>query len=187
MRFQAALRGALCAMLSWAAMLPAAAQKVEVNFDKKAPFKQYKRYAWGKNSLVTRQTPEVEAEIEKKIEAAADRELKAKGFSPDAVNPDFFIHYDAGAMPNPEGSMATWRQPIAGGSSISGTFYGVSADVWLQVEGSLRFSIEDPSSKAVVWQSLASRKTNDPKKFLKNLDKEINRLVAKGLEKFPPK
>jgi len=187
MRSKGITRPAVCGVALSLALIPAAAQKVEVTYDKGAPFKQYKHYAWGKNSMVSRQTKEVEAEIEKRIEAAADRELKAKGFSQDSTNPDFLIRYDAGAMANPEASMATWRQQVAGNQSISGTFYGVSPDVWLQVEGGLRFSIEDPSSKAVVWQSLASKKTNDPKKFLKNLDKEIDALVRKGLGKFPPK
>ena len=180
---------ALCALSVSLALAPAVAQNVEVNYDKGAPFKQYKRYAWGKNSLVSRQTPEVEAEIQKKIEASADRQLAAKGFAKDDAKPDFWIHYDAGAIPNPDGRTAGYKAPVpgVGGVFVTGTFSGVSADIWLQVTGMLKFSVQDAASKGVVWESMTTKKTNDPKKFLKNLDSEIDKLVAKGLQKFPPK
>ncbi|HTQ86160.1 MAG TPA: DUF4136 domain-containing protein [Candidatus Solibacter sp.] len=187
MRPQTATRIALGLVLFSLTAFSAAAQKAEITFDKNAPFKQYKRYAWGKNNLVTRQTPEMEAVIEKKIEADAERLLTSKGFTKDEANPDFLIHYDAGAIPDPGASMPTYKQYLAGGGMISGTISGVTADVWLQIAGHLEFSIQDISSKNVVWKSLVTKKTNDPKKFLKNLDSEINKLTTKALEKFPPK
>ena len=189
MRWKVITLPALCALSLGLVPSPATAQKVEVTYDKSASFKQYKRYAWGKNSLVTRQTAEVEAEIEKKIEASADRALAAKGLIKDDAKPDFLIRYDAGAMPNPDGSAPGYKVPVPGGGGmfVEGTFSGVSADIWLQVSGMLKFSIQDAPSKATVWQSLVTKKTNDPKKFLRNLDSEIDKMASKGLEKFPPK
>ena len=176
-----------CTFAGCFAALPASAQKVEVTADNNAPFKKYKRYAWGKNSLVTRQTPEIEAQIEKKIEASADRQLASKGFVLDPANPDFVIHYDAGAIPDPDAADATWSQPIHGGDYIlSGTFNGVPMDVWVRSVGLMKFGVQDASSKNVVWQSVLKTKA-DPKKFMKNADAEIDKLVKKGLEKFPPK
>jgi hypothetical protein len=70
---------------------------------------------------------------------------------------------------------------------LSGTFSGVTMDVWLQVTGVLKFSVQDAASKDVVWTSVVTAKTNDPKKFMRNVDSEINKLVTKGLQKFPPK
>ncbi|HMD30560.1 MAG TPA: DUF4136 domain-containing protein [Candidatus Acidoferrales bacterium] len=176
-----------CALTCGLALAPAFAQKVDVTVDQNAHFKKYKRYAWGKNSLVTRQTADVEAQIEQKIEAAANFQLTTKGFVLDAAQPDFVIHYDAGAMPDPGASAATWQQPIAGGDYIGGTFAGVPMDVWLQVTGVIKFAVQDTKSQTVVWQSVLTKKTNEPKKFMKNLDSEINKLVAKSLQKFPPK
>jgi hypothetical protein len=92
-------------------------------------------------------------------------------------------------MPNPDGSAPGYKVPVPGGGGmfVEGTFSGVSADIWLQVSGMLKFSIQDAPSKATVWQSLVTKKTNDPKKFLRNLDSEIDKMASKGLEKFPPK
>jgi len=176
-----------CAVASGLMPLSLSAQKVDVTADKNAPFKKYKRYAWGKNSLVTRQTPEVEAQIEKKIEASADQQLAAKGFVLDPAHPDFVIHYDAGAMPDPNTQDATWQQPIYGGDYIaSGNFNGVPIDVWMRSVGLMKFSVQDAPSKNVVWQSVLKTKV-DPKKFMQNADSEIDKLVKKSLEKFPPK
>jgi len=187
MRIKTIALAAVCGLGIAAFAVPARAQKVDVTFDKSASFKKYKRYAWGKNSLVTRQTADAEAQIEKEIESAADRQLSAKGFVLDPAHPDFVIHYDAGAMPMPEASDASWTQPVAGNVMLSGTFSGVTMDVWLQVTGVLKFSVHDAASKGVVWTSVVTAKTNDPKKFMRNVDSEINKLVTKGLQKFPPK
>ena len=178
---------ALTALWCGAYAPTARAQKVEVTADKNAPFKKYKRYAWGKNSLVTRQTADVEANIENKIKAAADQQLAAKGFVLAPANPDFLIHYDGGAMPMPGASDATWNQPVYGNYMLSGTFSGVPMDVWLRVTAVLKFSVQDASSKNDVWTSVLKTETNEPKKFMKNADSEINKLVAKSLQKFPPK
>jgi len=176
-----------CAFACGLAAIPAAAQKVDVTVDPSANFKKYKRYAWGKNSLVTRQTADVEAKIEKKIEAAADQQLASKGFVLDPAHPDFVIHYDAGAIPDPDTAAATWSQPIYGGDYVlSGTFSGVPMDVWLQATALVKFAVQDASSKNVVWQSVLKKKA-DPQKFMRDLDGEINKLVAKSLQKFPPK
>jgi Domain of unknown function (DUF4136) len=187
MRTRAIFLMSLFVVIWGLASAPAMAQKVEVTVDKSAPFKKYKRYAWGKNSLVTRQTADVEAQIEKKIEASADQQLASKGFVLDPAHPDFVIHYDAGAMPMPGASVPTWTQPIGGGDYLTGTFAGVPMDVWLQVTGVLKFGVQDAASKSVVWQSVLTTKTNDPKKFIRNIDSEVDKLVAKGLQKFPPK
>ena len=178
---------ALCGLLFSLAVTPAPAQKVEVTYDHTTSFKQYRTYAWGKNTLVSRQKPEVADQIQKTIEAAADSELRRKGFSLSEARPDFYISYDAGALPDTKAGIPTTVVPLGPGGAIYGSIPGVSLDVWLEVVGHLQFAIQDAPSNAVVWQSLTTKKVANTKKFLNNLQSEINNFVAKGLEKFPPK
>ena len=56
------------------------AQKVKSNYDKSANFGKYKKYAWGKNYLLTRQTKTDEANINLAIIDSINRDLQAAGF-----------------------------------------------------------------------------------------------------------
>ena len=77
----------------------AVAQNVKSTFDKSADFKRYKKYTWGSNYLLTRQTKEVQEQINMAIVDLIDRNLRAGGFVEDDRNPDFRITYDAGGLP----------------------------------------------------------------------------------------
>jgi len=178
---------AIASMMFGFSAAVARAQKVEVTYDQHANFKQYKSYAWGKNKLVSRQKPEVADQIEKTIEASVDRELQKKGFVLNATKPDFYISYSAGALPDTKGGIPTTVVPIGPTGAIYGAIPGVSLDVWLEVVGHLKITIQDAGSGGAAWESLTSKKVKNTSKFLNNLQVEIDKMVAKGLEKFPPK
>jgi Domain of unknown function (DUF4136) len=180
-------RRLLCALLLSMAGAGAAAQKVEVTFDHAATFKHYKSYAWGKNKLVSRQRPEVADQIEKTIENSADNVLQKKGFVLNPAKPDFYLSYSAGALPDTKTGIPTTVVPVGPGGALYGAIPGVSLDVWLEVVGMLKFSVQDASSNAEVWQSFTSKKVTNTRRFLNNMQSEIDKFVAKGLEKFPPK
>ncbi|HVN08569.1 MAG TPA: DUF4136 domain-containing protein [Patescibacteria group bacterium] len=167
--------------------IPASAQKVDVQFNHDVSFKPYKRYAWGKNNLVTRQRPEVEAAIEQHIEDSAEHDLASKGFVKDNEHPDFYIHYSAGGLPDTKENMPQAKFMIPGGSLATASIYGATLDVWMHVIGAIRFEIQDAKSNDTVWQATATKKIKDTKKFAQNLQKEIDNITKKALEKFPPK
>jgi hypothetical protein len=77
----------------------AVAQNVKSTFDKSADFKKYKKYAWGSNYLLTRQTKEDQERINMAIVDSVNRNLQAVGFVEDDKNPDFRITYEAGGLP----------------------------------------------------------------------------------------
>src|SRR5580704_14200656 len=77
----------------------AVAQNVKSTFDKSADFKKYKKYAWGSNYLLTRQTKEDQERINMAIVDSINRNLQAAGFVEDDKNPDFRITYEAGGLP----------------------------------------------------------------------------------------
>jgi hypothetical protein len=187
MRARAAVLSASLVLLLYVPSSALFAQKVTTNYDKNAHFAQYKRYTWGKNSLVTRQMPEVEAAIEKSIVTAADRELANKGFVKDGAQPDFIIHYNAGGMPDPKANVPTATYSTAGGGLYSTPMYGATIDVWMQVIAGLHFEVQDAATKSTVWQSTATKTIKDTKKFAKNLQKEIDEITKKSLQSFPPK
>jgi len=55
------------------------AQKVKFDFDKSADFKKYKKYTWGSNYLLTRQTKEDQERINMAIIDSINRNLQAGG------------------------------------------------------------------------------------------------------------
>ncbi len=189
MRSRTMHRNAVCGLLFALAAMATSAQKVQTSYDKAAQFKQYHRYTWAKNSLFSRQTAQMEVTIEQTIKKSTDNYLHSRGFIKDPAKPDFYIHYDAGAMPNIQASDQTQIvMPIATVGAVTvGQISDVPVDVWQQVVGTLRYTIQDASSKTTVWQATVTKKTYDPQKFLDNLQNEIDKMTKKGLEKFPPK
>ena len=65
------------------ALLPphnAAAQKVNVSFDKSADFAKYKKYTWGSNYLLTQQPKDVQERINMAIVDSINRKSSSRGF-----------------------------------------------------------------------------------------------------------
>lgn len=174
-----------------AASLPA--QKVNTTFDQTYNFSQHKHYKWRENRLMTRQNPDVNEVMDRKIVKAVNQALAAKGFVEVQDNPDFYVHYDGGGN----------TQLRAGGAAQAGSGPSTSADIgpdyglgngpalapttWLKVNGQIEFHLVDASSKKSVWETTYSKTFRDPDKALQNMDKEVNELVSKSFKDFPPK
>ena len=88
------------------AAAPISAQKIKIksDYDKSNDFGRYKRYAMGKNFLLTHQTPEVQSHIDQVLVESLNRHLQAKGFILDENHPDFVITYEAGSLPKADTS-----------------------------------------------------------------------------------
>src|SRR5277367_6697115 len=76
----------------------AQAQSVKSTYDKSANFGKYKKYSWGQNYLLTRQTKQLEAQINLAIIDSINRDLKGAGFVLVQDDPDFVIIYEAGGV-----------------------------------------------------------------------------------------
>ena len=167
------------AALAW--NTTAFAQNVKVNYDKSADLARYKRYTWGNNYLLTSQRPEDQARIDMALRDSINRQLQLKGFLPDENNPDFRIVYEAGGMLDAQ----TGVKPDLLRTQTMG--YETSLDVWTSVLGKMKITVTDVASDRTVWQATASKKISDPKKFMSDLNKEIDTITAKTLKSFPPK
>jgi hypothetical protein len=167
---------------------PGCDQKIKSDYDKSNDFTRYKRYAIGKNYLLTRQRPDGQAHIDKVLVESLNRQLQAKGFVLDENHPDFRIKYEAGALPEAETSAQPEMlnglplDPIFGSISLD----GVPPAVWIYALAKLKLTVTDVGSGKPVWTALASEKIRDPQKALKDLNKKVDDLMAKTLKSFPP-
>ena len=169
------------------------AQKVSTEVDDKYDFGEHKRYAWRGNRLMTRQNPDTNEVMDRKIVKAVNELLVVKGFVEVNETPDFYISYDGGGN----------VQLGAGGASQAGSGPTTSANIapdygmgngptlspttWMKENGQIEFHIVDALAQKPVWETTYSKHFRDPDKALKNMDKEVNELVTKSFKDFPPK
>jgi hypothetical protein len=170
------------------AAAPSRDRKIKSDYDKSNDFTRYKRYAIGKNYLLTRQRPDGQAHIDKVLVESLNRQLQAKGFVLDENHPDFRIKYEAGALPEAETSV---QPEMLYGLPLDPTFGSIGLDgvppaVWIYALAKLKLTVTDVGSGKPVWTALASEKIRDPQKALKELNKKVDDLMAKTLKSFPP-
>ena len=164
------------------------AQKVASEYDRSNDFTRYKRYAIGKNYLVTHQRPEDEAHIDQVLVESLNRQLQAKGFVLDQDHPDFSIKYEAGGL---TGADASARPDVVIGP-VFGPFYepgniaSLPLDTWTSVLAKVKLTVTDAGSGKTVWTALASQKIRDPQKALRDLNRKVDDIMSKTLKSFPP-
>ena len=172
------------------AAAPVSARKIKIksDYDKSNDFTRYKRYSIGKNYLLTLQTPEVQAHIDKVLLESLNRHLQAKGFVLDANHPDFIITYEAGSLSEADLSAQT---PMINGEPLDPIFglsgpEGVPSAVWTYALAKLKLTVTDVDSGKPVWTARASEKIQYPQKTRKDLKKKVDDLMARTLKSFPP-
>jgi len=169
------------------------AQKVSVNSDANYNFSEHKRYAWRDNRLQTRQNPDTNKVMDLKIVNSVNRLLASKGFTEVKENPDFYVHYDAGGNSNIGVGGADAINMSSGAPNDPTPTYGMgqgpmlTPSTWLITKGQIEFHMVDAKSKKAVWESTYQKTFRDPDKAMRNMDKEIDELVAKSFKEFPPK
>lgn len=165
----------------------AVAQDIKSTFDRSVDFTKYRKYTWGPNYLLTQQTKEVQGRINMAIVDSINRNLRAGGFMEDDKNPDFRITYQAGGLPNAD--VGPQRDLYAADmvSYYWGNLGGISSDVWVSTLAKLEITVTDAATKFNLWQGTASKKIRDPRKFEKNLQESVDKLIQKTMKSFPPK
>jgi hypothetical protein len=160
---------------------PAVAQKVTIDFDKSANLTHFKRYAWGQNHMVTALRPEDVSNVEAVLNDSINRQMQSKGYILDEQNPDFRISYDAGGQ-------------IMSGAGIRpdllrmdtyGQGWVAPIDVWATTLAQMQISIVGASSNSPLWRAMVSQKVSDRDKFMRDLKKNIDKITASALKKFP--
>jgi hypothetical protein len=165
----------------------AVAQNVKSTFDRSVDFKKYKKYTWGSNYLLTRQTKEDQERINMAIIDSINRNLQAGGFVEDDKNPDFRITYEAGGLPKADVGAQRGLYAADMVNYAWGNLGGISSDAWVYSLAKLQITVTDAATKSNLWQAMASQKIRDPTKFQNKLRENVDKFIQKTMKSFPPK
>jgi hypothetical protein len=50
----------------------------------------------------------------------------------------------------------------------------------------MKVTVTDAATGKDVWQAFVSQKVRDPKKFMNDLNKNVDNIMSKTMKKFPP-
>jgi hypothetical protein len=173
------------AMAIVAAALPAIAlaQKTTYDFDKTAPFAQFKTYAMQDG------TPTKNALIDNRIVAAIEAQLAKKGFVRNDAAPDVFVVFHV-AFDEQKDISSFSTGPMYGGYGYGwgGGWGTTTTDVRVRdiLVGTLAIDLIDAQKKQVAWRGLGTKEINTTAKPEKR-DENINKAVEKIFKNYPPK
>ena len=153
---------------------------VNMDYDKKANFENYKTYAYNKISVDKLEISDLD---KKRILYALDAAMPTKGFSK-SENPDVLINIftkerERVNVYNNMGWGPGWGWGMGWGMGMGMGFTQTTTTP----EGTLYIDIVDAKTKELVWQGIGTGylTTNFEKK-----DERIAEFVSKILEKYPP-
>lgn len=156
------------------ATMCAHAQKVTMESDRAADFSKYKTFAIRAGELNSKNAALNSDLVRKQINDDIVRGLTAKGLTEVTSGPaDLNIRYTLGT------ARRTQVEAYPAGWYGWGTRY-VRVPY---AEGTLVIDFRDPTTRSLVWRSIASEDKSDPVKLQSKLDD----MVKKSLEKYPPK
>ncbi|HEV2489567.1 MAG TPA: DUF4136 domain-containing protein [Candidatus Acidoferrales bacterium] len=151
----------------------AAAQKITVQFDQDADFTQFKTFTIRPGQLSSK-NPALNSDlVRKRIDAAIEKALTAKGLTEVADHADLNVVYRLGAARKTqlEAYPAGWR---GWGTRVVRVPYA---------EGTLVIDLRSTASRSLVWRGIAEEQKSDATK----LESKLDDMVKKSFQKYPPK
>jgi hypothetical protein len=149
------------------------AQKVTIEFDQAVDFSKFHTFAIRSGRLNSR-NPALNSDLtKKKIENDIVKYLTARGLEVTDGKSDLNVRYTLGSVRKAE----IERYPAGWGG------WGTRVVRVPYTEGTLVIDLRDPSTKSLVWRSIAREEKSDPNKIEGKLDD----MVKKSIEKYPPK
>ena len=167
------------------ALLPAyaAAQKTTYDFDKTAPFASYRTYSMKPG------TPTGQELIDKRLVAAIETQLAAKGLTKNDEAPDVFVIFHV-AFDKQQDISSYSSGPMYGGYGYGwgGGWGTTTTDVRVReiLVGTLAIDLVDAKKKEMAWRGLGTKEINTTAKPDKR-DENINKAVEKIFKNYPPK
>ena len=166
---------------------------VSQDYDKEADFVSYKTFAWieqptmGVGSVKAAQQRNML--LDKRLKAAVETQLRAKGFVEDTENPDILLAYYTGVDDKVDVSSYGYSYPSyygGWGHYGYGGYGGGGVDVYHYKEGTVIVDLIDARTTQLAWRGSVSGvlETNPtPEK----MDKNVNEAMAKMFSQYPPK
>jgi hypothetical protein len=148
---------------------------VSVDYDESVDFSKYATYGWLEG------TPAQNPLVQKRIVAAVEREIEAKGLAKATGAPDLLLATHASATSEKRIDVDDY------GYSSRGPGWGTTTMSVRDIAvGTLMVDLIDADSKELVWRSIATQ-TLGGNLDADKIDKRINKMTAKMFKKFPPK
>ena len=155
------------------AVLPALAQKIDIEFDQSAVFERYKTFHIVEGQLNAKAAALNSELTRRKIENEIRKRLTEKGLMEVESKPDLNVRFTLGQARKTEVEAypAGWRG------------LGTRRVRVAYTQGTLVINLRDPVRKELVWRSIAEEEKNDAMEISKHLDD----MVRKSIDKYPPK
>ena len=151
----------------------AVAQRITTEFDETVDFSKFKTFAV-RNGQLRSPNPALNSELTKKrVEAAIERALTAKGLTKATDSSDLNVFYTLGSI----GRVETETYP-AGWRGLRTRVARVP-----YAEGNLVIDLRDPTTRSLVWRGIATEEKPNAAKLTEKLDD----MVKKSIAKYPPK
>jgi hypothetical protein len=131
--------------------------------------------------MVTALHPEDVLKVEAVLNDSINRQMQSKGYVLDEKNPDFQISYDAGGQI--ESGVGVGPDLLR--MDTYGQGWVAPMDVWATTLAQMRISVVGASSNTPVWRAIVSQKISDRDKFMRDLNKNVDKITASALKKFP--
>jgi len=158
--------------------LPAAAQKVSVDWDRDADLEKYATFAWvdGPPTPLEGNYPMVHSLIKNSIEYW----MTSGGMVEDTENPDINVTYHTGGKESYQFMTTAYGYTYPVGWGYMGGSYTASTMVTTYDEGTLVIDMWDATTKKAVFRGIASKTIpQDPNKALKQIDGMIEKIALK--------
>jgi hypothetical protein len=174
---------ALVVLLALSA-LPAAAQKVYVDYDSYADLSSYKTFAWVDTNTTSLKMdfPEVDSMIKNNIEYY----LVKGGMIEDLENPDVYVTYHGTTSTQTQFMTSTYGYAYGAGWTWGG-YWGprvVSGSMKTEfTKGTMMIDIWDAKKKEALFRGTVVKiHADDPMKAIKDIDNGIDKIVKKYRE-----
>ena len=173
-----------CALAVAMALLPviAAAQKTTYDYDKGAPFAEFKTYALKDGTKTGNEL------IDKRVIAAIEAQMTAKGLTKNDSTPDVYVVYHL-AFDQQKDISSFSSGPMYGGYGWGwgGGWGTTTTDVRVReiLVGTLAIDVIDAKKKQMAWRGLGTKEIDTHAKPDKR-DSNINKAVEKIFKNYPP-
>jgi hypothetical protein len=154
------------------------AQKTSFDYDKTANFGAFKTYGLKDGTKVG------DPLIDKRIVAAIEAELAAKGLTPAATTPDVTVVYHIAF--DKKQDITAYSTGMGAGYRWGGGWGTTDVRVNEILVGTLVIDIADANKNEIVWRGMGVKEVDVQAKADRR-DKNINNAVKKILKDFPPK
>lgn len=164
---------------------------VSRDFDSTFDFSSLKTFTWEHETQPETGVPRIDNDLnDKRIRAAIETNLKAKGFTIAEAKEtaDFRVAYFVDFQQRIEGGGSSFSVGMGRGTASRAGAVGWSTgtNVSDYEEGQLTIDFLDPKTGDTIWRGVGRRRTSsssDPEK----LTQRTNDVVTRTLKKFPPK